>query len=67
MSREGTNDPEPESFATDGRKRKRQQVSTLQARIKVVKWMVEDEIKGSLQELSRGFQMIFVAVQMPIS
>jgi hypothetical protein len=43
VSREGTNDPEPESSATDGRKRKRQQVSTLQARIKVVKWMVEDE------------------------
>ncbi|KAN0067431.1 hypothetical protein V8E54_014521 [Elaphomyces granulatus] len=38
LSREGTNDPEPEFSATDGRKRKPHQVSTLQARIKVVKW-----------------------------
>jgi hypothetical protein len=71
LSREGTNNPEPESSATDGRKRKLQQVSTLQARIKVVKWMVEDEInngnQGSLQELPRSFQVIFMAVQMPIS
>jgi len=46
LSREGTNDPEPESSATDGRKRKLQQVSTPQARIKVVKWIVEDEINN---------------------
>jgi hypothetical protein len=46
LSREETNDPEPESSATHGRKRKLQQVSTLQARIKVVKWMVEDEINN---------------------
>ena len=43
LSGEGTNDAEPESSPTDGRKRKLQQVSTIQARIKVVKWMVEDE------------------------
>jgi hypothetical protein len=37
LSREGTNDPEPESSATIGQKRKLQQVSTLNARIKALK------------------------------
>jgi hypothetical protein len=51
LSGEGTNDAEPESSPTDGRKRKLQQVSTIQARIKVVKWMVEDEKENGKRRL----------------